>query len=683
MTNEVYNRLKFLKDEIIRHDELYHGRDNPIISDIEYDNLCIEYDKLLKKNPNLGFFERSNIGFKPLEQFIKVKHKKSMLSLNNGFTFEDVNEFINRIKKFLGNNIDDLNFFCEPKIDGLSISLVYKNGNLFQAITRGDGTEGELVTENICTISNIPKKIINCPKFIEIRGEVFISKKDFVSLNKKQKLTNKKQFSNPRNAAAGSIRQKNVKEILNRKLQFNAYTIGEVSDKNLFSSQDDLLKKLKIWGFDVPEDVKLANNISEIKKFYESMSNKRNLIEYEIDGLVYKVNSFNLQKRLGELSRAPRWAIAHKMPSTLKQTIIEKIDIQIGRTGLITPVARVKKVNIGGVNVSNVTLHNEDEIKRKDIRVGDTVTIERAGDVIPHIVGVVKNRRSLQSKKFSIPNHCPSCGFPTLKRINEAARKCLNTYNCDAQIIERIIHFCSKSALNIEGLAEKQIKLFYKKKLISDFSSIFNLHLKKNLILDLDGFGELSVTKLLDNIENSKNLTFDRFLISLGINQVGENTAKILAENYKSIQNLIFNMDKAKDENSEQYENLINIDQIGISVSKDLIKFFNDVNNRVEVGKLLNILNVKSFETFNVNSVFSDKRILITGTLKNYTRDEIKTKLQTLGARIVNQMSKNVDILICGDRPGSKLEKAKKADLVIIYETQLHETIKNLQFRGF
>ena len=410
MSSDVYNRLSFLKKQIEHHNKLYHGHDDPVISDKEFDNICIEYDNLVVRNPNLGFKKREDIGFEPLEKFTKIKHSKPMLSLNNGFNMNDIDDFIKRTCKFLKISCDDIEFVCEPKIDGLSISLLYENGELSQALTRGNGYEGELVTENILTIDNIPKKIVDYPELLEVRGEIFISKNDFEKLNKEQLTNDKKVFSNPRNAAAGSIRQKDSNKIKKRNLMFFAYTVGEVSDENLFDTQINLLNKFKYWGFNIPENIKLLKTLDEISSYYNSMLEMRDKIDYEIDGLVYKVNSFALQKRLGEMSRAPRWAIAHKLPSLIKESIIEKIDLQVGRTGTITPVARVKKVKIGGVEVSNVTLHNEDEIARKDIRIGDTVLIERAGDVIPHILSVVKEKRTKLFEKYFISKHCPACG---------------------------------------------------------------------------------------------------------------------------------------------------------------------------------------------------------------------------------------------------------------------------------
>ena len=677
MSSDVYNRLSFLKSQIERHNKLYHGHDDPVISDKEFDNICIEYDNLVVRNPNLGFKKREDIGFEPLEKFTKIKHSKPMLSLNNGFNMNDIDDFIKRTCKFLKISCDDIEFVCEPKIDGLSISLLYENGELSQALTRGNGYEGELVTENILTIDNIPKKIIDYPELLEVRGEIFISKNDFEKLNKEQLTNDKKVFSNPRNAAAGSIRQKDSNEIKKRNLMFFAYTVGEVSDENLFDTQINLLNKFKYWGFNIPENIKLLKTLDEISSYYNSMLEMRDKIDYEIDGLVYKVNSFALQKRLGEMSRAPRWAIAHKLPSLIKESIIEKIDLQVGRTGTITPVARVKKVKIGGVEVSNVTLHNEDEIERKDIRIGDTVLIERAGDVIPHILSVVKEKRTKVSEKYFISKHCPACGQITIKKEGEAARKCINT-DCKAQKIENLIHFCSKNGMNIDGLGNKQIKLFFKKGIVTKYSDIFKLYEKKDELKSYDGFGELSVNKLLSNINKAKLVNFDKFLTSLGIKQVGENTSKILAEHYIDLPNLKNNIKKATDKVSEEFQYLVNIDQIGISVAEDIINFFNSSTNLDELDKLSQQLSIKPYQKLNVDNYFLNKKVVITGTLNNFTRDEIKTKLNSLGSKFVSQVSKNIDLVIYGENPGSKLSKAQELNIKMIDEKKLNEILDKL-----
>ena len=676
MNKKISEELKYILQKIKLHDKLYHQDDSPIITDSDYDQLCLKYDKLIKQFPNFGFPNRTNIGFKPKEQFSKIKHKKPMLSLNNGFSFDDINDFLKRIKKFLFLKEQCLEVVCEPKIDGLSISLSYENGKFKSAVTRGDGKIGELVTENVLTIKEIPKTIENPPDFIEVRGEIFMLKKDFEELNKTQNENNEKIFSNPRNAAAGSIRQKDPEVTKKRKLNFVAYTIGEISSSDFINKQSELLRHFKKWNFKVPEFYKVVNNIDGIISYYNFMKNKRENLSYEIDGLVYKVNELHLQERLGYLSRAPRWAIAHKLPSLSVNTIIEDIDLQIGRTGAITPVARVKKINVGGVNVSNVSLHNEDEIKRKDIRIGDTILIERAGDVIPHVKKVVLEKRTKNIEKYIFPKYCPSCKSLTIKKETEAVRRCLNNSNCKAQLIGKLIHFCSKNAFNIDGLGEKQINIFVNLKLIKNFSDIFYLENHKSIIIKIDRFGELSLQNLFSSINASKTITLNKFIFALGIRKIGQNNSKLLADHYKKISNLKCELMKAKDKDTNSYNELVNIDQIGSSVIEDLILFFNNTENLNEIDKLLNEIKIKDYSQEKSNSVFSDKKIVITGTLETLSRDEAKSKLNLLGAKVISKISNNTDYLICGKKPGSKLKYAIDKKVKILDEENFINLIK-------
>ena len=676
MNKEISEELKVLLEKINIHDRLYHQDDQPIITDQEYDQLCLRYDELINKFPNLGFSKRTNIGFKPKEQFVKIKHKKPMLSLNNAFSFDDIEDFIKRVKKFLALKNINFEIMCEPKIDGLSISLSYEKGLLLSAVTRGDGETGELVTENVLTIKEIPKFIENAPEFIEIRGEIFMNKDDFLKLNENQKKNNEKIFSNPRNAAAGTIRQKNLQITTKRKLNFIAYTIGEVSNINFVKTQLELLDVFNKWNFITPKNIKIVKNINEIKTYFNFMLSNRDTLKYEIDGLVYKINSFDFQNRLGFMSRAPRWAIAHKLPSITAETIINKIDLQVGRTGAITPVARVKKTNVGGVFVSNITLHNEDEIKRKDIRLGDTVLIERAGDVIPHIKHVIKQKRKFGTKEFIISNICPSCNSITIKKENEAVRRCNNSIKCKSQIIERLIHFCSKNAFNIEGLGEKQIKIFFESNFLQNFSDIFLLKNYKDKIIKIERFGETSLNNLFASIEKSKSITFDKFIFALGIRQIGENTAKLIADHYKDFNNLKSTLIKTVEKNRMNYDNLINIDQIGESIAHDLIEFFKIDENINDLDKLINLISIIPYNSKTVDSVFTNKKVVITGTLETLSRDEIKSKLNLFGAKVVSQVSNNTDYLIAGSKPGSKLKKAKEGKVKIINENEFLKMIE-------
>ncbi len=665
----IRKKIKNLNDKLNHYDKFYHSEDDPLISDQEYDDLLKDYEKLIQKYPNLGFKKRENVGFKPKDIFSKIEHKKPMLSLNNGFTISDIQDFIIRIHKFLNIHNEQVELVCEPKIDGLSISLVYDNGEFKSAITRGDGLVGETVTNNVITIEDIPKNIKNAPKYIEIRGEIFMLKTDFLILNKDQKQNSYKLFSNPRNAAAGTIRQKEIEVVKNRKLKFSAYTIGETSDEFKFYSQFELLKIFNDWGFKVPEHIKIVKDIHEIKDYYDFILKKREDLNYEIDGIVYKVNSFELQNRLGNLSRAPRWAIAHKLPSKTVQTVIKSIDLQVGRTGAITPVARVKKTNVGGVNISNISLHNEDEIKRKDIRVGDTVIIERAGDVIPNVVKVLHDKRNNFSKPYVIPKYCPECKSLTSKPENEARRRCLNHYKCNAQVIEKLIHFCSKNALNINGLGEKQIKVFYNSNFIFKFSDIFSLKKHKSELLELNRFGKLSIKNILNSIEKSKKISFEKFLYALGIKQIGLNTARLLAEHFISVENLNNQMINYKGNN--YYNDIININNIGTSIVNDFVSYFQIRDNLHEFQILSQILDITEYSSEKVISFLSDKKIVITGSFDTLSRDELKNKITVLGGKVMTSVSANTDYLICGKNPGSKLQLATQKNINILNEEEI------------
>ena len=536
MNKDILNSITVLSKKIKYHDQKYHEQDNPEITDIDYDEICKKYDQLIQQHPEFIYLERKLIGSSPSIQFDKYTHQKPMGSLVNGFTIKDIEDFINRTNKFLSlkNNMP-LEFMCEPKIDGLSISLSYHNGILLNGVTRGDGTTGEIVTNNIKTISDIPHKLKKeYPEFIEVRGEIFMSKNNFNILNRTQKAKGKNIFANPRNAAAGSIRQKDIKILNERKLNFNAFSVGEFSDDFKFETQSDLLKKLNHMGFLINIENIQVNNVDQIQKFYTKMLNKRNSLDYEIDGLVYKINSKEYQDRLGNLSRAPRWAIAHKLPAEIVETILTNIEIQVGRTGAITPVGKLIKTKVGGVLVSNVSLHNEDEIARKDIRIGDTVQIQRAGDVIPQIVKVIIEKRKINSKKYIPSEFCPSCNNKTIKPLDEAVRRCIAGLDCPAQAIEKLKHFVSKNAFNIDGIGEKQIIMFYRDGIIKDFSDFFKIIDHQKTLIKKEGFGELSVAKLINSIDSKKKITLDKLIYSLGIRQIGETSSKISSYHYNS-----------------------------------------------------------------------------------------------------------------------------------------------------
>ncbi len=680
MDTKIFNKLNQLKIKIDFHDNKYHSEDNPEISDFEYDKLCREYDTLISENPGFKFLERKTVGSQISNQFQKYNHRKPMTSLTNAFSFEDINDFIERTLKFLNLKKDfQIDFICEPKIDGLSISLLYVNGNLFNAVTRGDGKIGEIVTDNVKTIKDIPHKLKgNYPNLIEIRGEIFMKKANFEELNESQIEKNGKVFANSRNAAAGSIRQKDINILKERKLNFYAFSVGEYTNDFNIKTQFDLLKKFEQMGVNTNQENFRASRIEDIKKFYSLMVSKRNELDYEIDGLVYKVNDRILQERLGNLSRSPRWAIAHKLPPEIVETILLNIETQVGRTGALTPVGKLKPVKVGGVLVSNVTLHNEDEISRKDIRIGDIVKIQRAGDVIPQVTEVIKEKRQNNSKVYVPPNFCPSCGGKTYKPKNEAIRRCLSGVNCPSQTVEKLKHFVSKNAFNIEGLGDKLIVVLFKENIINDFSDIFKIYKHKELLEKREGLGKLSVSNLLNSIESKKRIPLDKLIYALGIKQIGENNAKLLALNYNSFENFCSEMEKANDKLSDSFQKLVSIDQIGENIAEDIILFFNTSSNLIMLKELLNYIRIENVEQKLINSPYKDKIVVLTGTLDTMSRDEAKQKLNNLGAKVSSSVSKNTDYVIVGDQPGSKAKKAKELNITIVNENEWIEIIKSI-----
>ena len=672
MNIEILNKLNSLSDKIKYHNFKYHTQDNPEITDFEYDKLCKQYDDIILSKPEFSFLERKSVGGEISKQFQKHQHQKPMGSLVNAFSIEDVNDFIERTYKFLSLKKEFLlEFTCEPKVDGLSISLLYLNGNLLNAVTRGDGYVGEIVTENIKTIKDIPHKLKGkYPKFIEIRGEIFMKKSHFEQLNKTQIENNNKIFANSRNAAAGSIRQKDVNILKQRKLNFLAFTIGEYTEDFNFDNQVHLLRRFDEMGLITNKENYLANNIKEIKEFYIKILSKRHILDYEIDGLVYKVNNKILQERLGNLSRAPRWAIAHKLPAEVVETTLLNIETQVGRTGALTPVGKLEPIRVGGVLVSNVSLHNEDEIFRKDIRIGDTIKIQRAGDVIPQVLGVVKEKRVKNLSVYSAPKHCPSCNGITFKPDGEAVRRCLSGINCPAQTVEKLKHFVSKNAFNIDGLGEKLIEMLFKEGIIKDFADIFAIEKYKNRLEKKVGLGKLSVSNLLDSIESKKKITFDKLIYALGIRQVGETNSKLLALHYNSFENFRIEMTKARDKTSNSFYELVSIDQIGESIAEDLVLYFNTNSNLIIFDKLLNYINIVNIKKTSAISPYTDKIIVLTGTLNSMSREEAKQTLHSLGAKVSSSVSKNTDFLIIGDQPGSKAKKAKELNIPIVSEEE-------------
>ncbi len=663
---KILKRLKELADLIKKHNYNYHTLDRPEITDQDFDKLVRENDVLEKKYPSLILKNspNKNYGSKIKDNFKKIKHDSQMFSLANAFDNNDIKEFIKRSVKFLNlDNDDNFEYICEPKIDGLSLNLVYKNGNLISAGTRGDGFIGEDVTENILNIKNIPSKLKkDFPEFIEIRGEVFLNKSDFEKLN--SKLENKSKFANPRNAAAGSLRQLDISISHSRPLKFIPHGIGKCSYN--YDKIENYYDMLKYWKIAPNNLIKKCQSVEDIIKFYNQINQKRSSIDYDIDGLVIKINSFKLQERLGYVGKNPRWAVAIKFSAEKANTIIQSIDYQVGRTGAITPVARLQPVNLGGVIISNASLHNFDEINKKNINVLDLVEIERAGDVIPYVTRLVKKNSKLNTK-IKPPRNCPICKSNVLKEKDEAILRCSNTYGCSSQKIGRIIHFVSKKSLNIDGFGEKQIKQLFNLKYINKVEDIFNLEKFRSEIVELDGWGELSFSNLINSIDNSKKISFDKFIYSLGIRFIGEVNAEILANEFKDLDVLI--------SSSSDISVLENIDGLGPKAISSIIDFFSKEINKETIKNLKNHLTIIFIENETINNFFSNKHLVFTGTLSELSRDEAKYLAKTKGAKILSSISKKTDFLIAGEKAGSKIDKATQLGVKILNEKEFLKKI--------
>ena len=647
-----------------KHNKLYFEKNSPKISDADFDKLKKEILEIEKNNPNIiGKFSVSNlVGSKPSKSFDKYTHKVQMLSLSNAFSEEDLFNFEKKIFNFL-NNKEKFNYSVEPKIDGISASLTYINNQLVYGVSRGDGKVGEVITENLKTIKDIPLKIKDrdFPSEIEIRGEVFIKKANFIKI--------KDKFANPRNAASGSLRQKDPNETKKIPLNFIAYTFGYFKN-NFCKSQSEFLDQLKKWGFKTNKDNKIFLNLKEIIKFHKQFESKRFNLDYDVDGLVYKVNDLNLQERLGFTSNSPRWAIAHKFSADTANTKILTIEIQVGRTGALTPVAKVEPVNIGGVIVANASLHNEDEISRKDIRVGDVIKIERAGDVIPHVIEVDKSKRSNDSKIYSFPIICPSCGSSTVKEFNkttkkyDAVRRCTNDgFGCERIAVEKLKHFISKEALNIDGLGKKVIEKFWELNFIKKPQDIFNLDYNK--IKNLEGWGELSVNNLRGSTEKSKNVTLQKLIYALGIRHIGMENAKLITDKVKSISNL-FKIIKEK-----KFNEFLNIDGIGETQINSLDKYFSLQSNLKILYDLNEILHIE-VKKIDSNGKLKEKTFMFTGKLDGISRAEAKSLIEKNSGNTVSSISKNLNYLVIGENPTkSKVDKAKNLNIKILTQKDL------------
>ena len=665
-----FEKLKkdYLKkiQKIHKYNKSYYDKSYSLISDQEYDKLKKEILELEKKYTFLNHNESPSktVGFKPSKNFEKIKHKVPMLSLSNAFSESDLINFQKKIINFLDQKNDfEIEYSAEPKIDGISASLFYKNGKFIRGLSRGDGKEGEDITENLKTIDDIPNNIKakSFPEEIDIRGEVFIKNSYFKNLSNK--------FENTRNADSGSLRQKNPSETKKIPLKFIAYTFGY--EKNMqIKTQSDFLKNLNSWGFKINPFNKKIIGIKKLLENYKDLEIKRDKLDFDIDGIVYKVNEFNLQRRLGNVANAPRWAIAHKFSANSSISEILNIEIQIGRTGALTPVAKIKPVNIGGVMVSNATLHNEDEITRKDIRIGDTVKIERAGDVIPHITTVDLKKRSKNSKKFIFPLNCPSCGSKTIKEYNlitkkkDAVRRCSSEgYECEKVSIEKIKHFVSKEALNIEGFGKKIVENFWKLKLIKLPQDIFNLDLKK--IENLDGWGEQSVKNLEYSINLRKNISFERFIFALGIRHIGLENAKLISKNLKSYKNFLALT------NNDKIDELLNIDGIGETQINSIKNFFSNQTNQKVLNELVKILSIKDSLEVKKDGLLKNKTFMLTGKLSGMSRAEAKSLIEQNSGTIISNVSKKLDYLIIGEKPTKrKIDNAKELKIKIINQEE-------------
>lgn len=660
-----------ISDEIRSHNAAYYQDDAPVISDAAYDALFARLIALENAFPDLRTEDSPSqrVGAAPAQRFAKVRHSIPMLSLGNAFDDEDVGEFLARIRRFLSIADDDpVEIVGEPKIDGLSVSLRYENGTFVQGATRGDGAEGEDITANLRTIRDIPNTLQSeVPEIVEIRGEVYLPKSAFQALNASQEAEGRKVFANPRNAAAGSLRQLDSTITAKRPLSMFAYSWGELS-ADVADSQWGFLETIAGWGFRINPISRLCHNLKEVLDLYNEIGEQRATLDYDIDGVVYKVNRIDLQRRLGFVSRAPRWAIAHKFPAEQATTILNGIDIQVGRTGSLTPVARLEPVTVGGVVVSNATLHNEDEIARKDVRIGDTVVIQRAGDVIPQVVGPVLEKRPEEAEPYAFPDTCPVCGSEAVRDTDEAVRRCTGGLICSAQSVERLKHFVSRNAFDIEGLGAKNITAFHEDGLIEGPADIFRLHQKRDTLLEREGWGKQSVDNLLAAIEERRAIELDRFIYALGIRQIGQATARLLARTYGSIEAWREAMAAAQDREGEAYQDLLNIDGIGASVAEDLLAFVHEDHNRQVLDDLEDLLEIDAFEAPDSDSELSGKTIVFTGTLEKMTRSEAKARAESLGAKVSGSVSSKTDLVVAGPGAGSKAKKAAELGIETIDE---------------
>lgn len=680
---EAAAELAFLAKRMAELDKAYYQADDPLVSDAEYDALKRRNEAIEARFPHLVRADSPSkkVGAKASEDFAKVTHSVPMLSLGNIFSTDEIFEFSNRIRRFLGLDDDaELAFMAEPKLDGLSFSALYVNGEFVRGATRGDGSVGEDITENLKQIKDLPLKLVgdDIPERLDIRGEVIMNKADFFALNDEQTAAGKKPFANPRNAAAGSLRQLDPRITGRRRLSLFGYTFGETSAEP-WDSQDAFLQKIRSWGFPVNPEVRLCKTAQELADFFENLADKRPNLPYDIDGAVYKVNRRDWQERLGFVARAPRWAIAHKFPAEQAQTKLENIRIQVGRTGALTPVADLTPVNVGGVMVSHATLHNEDELKRKDIRIGDTVVIQRAGDVIPQVVRVVLEKRPADSVPFEFPTVCPVCGAHVVRDPDEAVQRCSGGLVCPAQAVESLKHFVSRDALNIEGLGAKNMAFFFDRGWIKTPSDVFTLESRVGAdIRKLDGWGDKSADNLFAAIRKVAAATpMEKFLFALGIREVGQATARLLAAHYLTMPAFLEQMSLAQDRESDAYKELLSIESIGDVIACEILDFTAEEHNRTEIDKLLNLMTVTAFVPVENDSPLAGKTVVFTGSLETMTRSEAKAKAQSAGAKVAGSVSKKTDYVVLGADAGSKAQKAAELGITVLSESEFTELCNN------
>ncbi|MEN8723497.1 MAG: NAD-dependent DNA ligase LigA [Alphaproteobacteria bacterium] len=674
--------LAALAKEMAAHDKAYYDRAEPTVDDAVYDGLRQRNAAIEHRFPELKRADSPSdkVGAAPSGRFPKIKHGAPMLSLGNAFDDGDVHDFVKTIRNFLKlDETEPIALTAEPKIDGLSANLRYEMGVLVSGTTRGDGQVGEDITANLRTVSDIPEKLAGSgwPEVIEVRGEVYMSHKDFAELNERQDAAGKPPFANPRNAAAGSVRQLDPGVTASRPLRYFAYGWGEQIG---FApgSQMEAIADFASWGFRTNDLMKRCETVEEVLSHYRDIAAGRADLGYDIDGVVYKIDRLDWQARLGAVSRSPRWAIAHKFPPEQAQTVLERIEVQVGRTGTLAPVAKLKPVTVGGVVVQNATLHNEDEIERLDAREGDAVIVQRAGDVIPQIVRVLKDQRAADSVPFAFPDHCPVCGAEAVRDASDGTvdvrRRCTGGMSCKAQVVEGLQHFVSRNAFDIDGLGEKQIAAFYDWELVKTPADIFRLEAQDKIAGNLkplkarEGWGSQSVTKLFSAIDARRRIDFDRFMFGLGIRNIGLTTARVLGRHYGSIDLLVAALDEAKDKTSDAYQALTDIDGIGATAALFLIDFFTQEQSRAIVDDLLSQVTVNPMEAARSDTKVAGKTLVFTGSLEQMSRNEAKARAESLGAKVSGSISKKTDLVIAGPGAGSKLTKAQDLGVEVIDE---------------